>query len=218
MPTLDQSEAIAQRLALLLTGECSRADAVMSEVMLSQPVLALMQTARIRRLVILRARDIAGLRTRTAKPWLMRVREAQHRARGVEKATDAEVSTEVFVDLALIAFKAASMLERQPMEAWLLHRVEDLELRQVARAMDCSTNAVQRHLEQAEGSLGQTLGGEYAQAIEQLREQSRRVEALPSLRRSWERRIRRRSVRLWSVRVVAGMVLVATIYLLWWLL
>jgi hypothetical protein len=218
MSTLDQSEAIAQRLALLLTGQCSRADAVMAEVMLSQPILAQMQTARIRRLVILRARDIAGLRTRTAKPWLMRVREAQHRARGAVIAGDAEATTEVFDDLALIAFKAASMLERQPMEAWLLHRVEDLELRQVARAMDCSTSAVQRHLEQAEGSLGQTLGVEYPRAIEQLREQSRSLGALPSLQRSWERRIGRRSVRLWSVRIIVGVVLIASVYLIWWLL
>ncbi|MHC4976742.1 MAG: RNA polymerase sigma factor [Planctomycetota bacterium] len=201
---LAQSEQIAQRVALLLTADSTRADDVLGVVLASQPDLRHVDIARVRRLVILRAREDRFGSPPRKKPWLVRVRERHLRARGEALPAEQQPPTEVFDGIALVAFRACERLDRQQMEAWLLHRVEDLDLRQAARAMDCSTSALQRHLERAEASLGQTLGGEYVEAIERLRAQSRGVETLPSLRWMRDRVRRSRATR----RVVVGIALV----------
>ena len=69
--------------------------------------------------------------------------------------------------------------------------------------------ALQRHLERGEESLRLTLGNEYAEAIESLREQPRSVEALPSLRWMRERVHRSRVVRRSLVGASMALLLVA---------
>ncbi len=44
-------------------------------------------------------------------------------------------------------------MPRQPMEAWILSRLDDLDLMAASRAMDCSKTATARHLEAADEHL-----------------------------------------------------------------
>ena len=56
--------------------------------------------------------------------------------------------------------RALRALPVQQREAFILHHGERLDTRQLAVAMDCSTEAAQNHLKEATRSLG-ALGGEY---------------------------------------------------------
>ncbi|MFG0258070.1 MAG: sigma factor-like helix-turn-helix DNA-binding protein [Phycisphaerales bacterium JB043] len=210
---LTQSELIAQRLALLLTGDEARADAVLGVVLASQADLDAIEIARVRRLVILRSREESLTREPTSRPWFERVRARHLQARGEHREERSDTRPEVFDGIALVALRACERLDRQQMEAWLLHRVEDLDLRQAARAMDCSTSALQRHLERAEESLTRTLGGEYVEAIDSLRAQSRRERVLASLLWTRERLRRARTLRRVVVMGVGVLVAIALIVL-----
>jgi hypothetical protein len=95
--------------------------------------------------------------------------------------------------------EAISSLRSQPREAWVLREVYALPLREISRAMDCSTTALRRHLEEAQAHVREALGAGAVEAPAALARFSGRLE-LPRLLR---RRLRRRRQRRLLLLVIA---------------
>ncbi|MFG0274504.1 MAG: hypothetical protein ACF8QF_05555 [Phycisphaerales bacterium] len=176
-PEPTPAERRAWRLALLLTGDAAGADAVAVRVLEAQPDLDAIEPMRRDRLVVLRAREHAtGQLAQPAVGFADRLRAGHLRRRGV----DAEAETapaQAFSGLANALMQFSLRRPRQQHEALMLHRVEGMELRDTARAMDCSTTAAARHLDEAERVIADTMGADYPTAGAALREQS--AEATP---------------------------------------
>ena len=104
-------------------------------------------------------------------------------------------------DPAYAAFvRAVRALEPQQREALLLSVGEGFDLRSLATAMDCSTEAASVHLKNATATLSAFAGGDYADFVEDLRRAYRASEpdsslSLPNARRAVRRRV-------WPARVV----------------
>jgi len=107
------------------------------------------------------------------------------------------------------AARGLADLAGQAREAWVLTHTYRLGLRETSRAMDCSTTATRRHLEQAEQALAAVLGDAVETARERLRAYSMSL-SIPEFYRA--RRRRRRQAR----RLLAALVLAAIIALVMW--
>ncbi|MDY7110229.1 MAG: hypothetical protein SYC29_16490 [Planctomycetota bacterium] len=94
-------------------------------------------------------------------------------------------------------------LTAQQREAWVFSAVYRLELREMARAMDCSTRAAQRHLDLAEAAMARATGGRVREAAEALLRYSMSLE-VPEFYRAR----RRRRLRLRLALRIAGIVLI----------
>ncbi|MCK4873698.1 MAG: sigma-70 family RNA polymerase sigma factor [Phycisphaerales bacterium] len=174
-------EARIVRLAVVLTGDKEAAVRLIERVLGDRPRrrdVARMDLAHVDRLAVLRAREV-----RASK---------DHRAKH-----------DVFAGEAGRVLSALHTLPGQPMEAWVLAHVERLDLREVSRAMDCSTTAIGRHLEHAEAKLRDLFGDEAdeaAGALYRAMEMYRPGEVIATVRG-----VRRR--RTWG-RLVVALVLV----------
>ncbi len=116
------------RLATLLSGNARLAAGVISAVVDAQPDVSQLDGAHLDRLTVLRSREIS--------PGML---------------LDAPgVSCEVA--------KALAGLHTQLREAWIFARVYRMDVREMARAMDCSTSATQRHLDLADEAMAGELG------------------------------------------------------------
>jgi hypothetical protein len=115
--------------------------------------------------------------------------------------------------------EALARLECQQREAWVFARVFRLPSRDVARAMDCSVTAAQRHLERAD-ALMQAARGEgaagmpEAAAAEQLRALVVRLDTPPLFRARREARQRMRRTLRWII-VAIVLVIAAAAVLCW---
>ncbi len=89
-----------------------------------------------------------------------------------------------------------------------------IEMRDAARAMDCSVTATRRHLQVAEEAVAERLGAAVEQAVEALLSYSMTLD-VPAFYRAARRRRRRR--RLLIMIGAAGAVLLAIIAGLFWL-
>ncbi len=66
------------------------------------------------------------------------------------------------------ATEALALLTSQQREAWVFTHVYRIEMRDAARAMDCSVTATRRHLQVAEEAVAERLGAAVEQAVEAL--------------------------------------------------
>ena len=112
------------------------------------------------------------------------------------------------------AAEALALLTSQQREAWVFTHVYRIEMRDVARAMDCSVTATSRHLQVAEETVAERLGTAVEQAVEALLSYSMALD-VPAFYRAARRRRRRR--RLLTVIGAAGAALLAIIAGLFWL-
>lgn len=69
----------------------------------------------------------------------------------------------------------------QPLEAWLLVHVEQLEERSAAKAMDCSITALRLHQEAAEDYLTEQLGDAWHALADKLRQAADELDATPAI-------------------------------------
>ncbi len=178
----DALERRIYRLALLLTGDRDGAVAVIDEVLRSRADLSALDSAHLDRLTVLRSREMRPDR------------------RG---AVGAMVQDGVAAPVAA----ALDALAVQQREAWALHRVYCVPIRETSRAMDCSTAAVQRHLDAAEAAMVARLGFEGAEAAAlELRAYSLTLDVPPFYRRRRTlRRRRRRALVVLLAIAAAGM-------------
>ena len=110
--------------------------------------------------------------------------------------------------------QALADLPSQQREAWVLARVYRIPLRELARAMDCSVTATQRHLEVADGAMQIALDGKAHQAAEALLAYSMSLDVPAFYRREQHRRrmLRRLLAALAVLLILAAIVAVAV----WW--
>jgi predicted DNA-binding protein (UPF0251 family) len=218
LPEPTKAEARAWRLALLLTGSADAADRVMLCVLGAQPDLEALDPSRRDRLVVLRSREEAYRPTNPPRPgFAERVRAAHLERRGVTPTDEAD-DRRPFEGVANALLQLSRRLPRQQHEALVLHRVEGLELRQTARAMDCSTTAAARHLDEAERVIAESMGRDYASAGQMLHRQAHEApvgEVVVRMRVAIERRRRVRTIILGLV--VVGLVGACgiAVWLLW---
>ncbi|MFM9996649.1 MAG: hypothetical protein ACKVU4_12725 [Phycisphaerales bacterium] len=134
------------RLAFLLTADPDRAAALIDDVLDSGPDPATLEPARLDRLIVLRSREGAG-------------------AAGAATPTPvAGMSGE-----AARTLRAALKLPPQPLEAWVLARVDELDDLHVSRAMDCSRTAAGHHLEAADAAMRRSLADGFDAGLAALR-------------------------------------------------
>jgi hypothetical protein len=110
--------------------------------------------------------------------------------------------------------EALAGLTDQQREAWVFARVYGLAEREMAKAMDCSVTATQRHLEKAEETMAARLGKGAGGAATSLREYSMSLD-VPEFYRA--RRRRRRRLRLAAMLILAGAAAAGLIVLARWL-
>jgi len=215
--TATDAERRAWRIALLLTGDAARADAGMVSVLAAQPDLEAIPPARRDRLVLLRAREsLAGGLSKPSIGLLERLRTAHLQRRGDEAAPASRDAVFSAVANALLQFSLRTPHQRH--EALMLHRVEGMDLRQTARAMDCSTTAAARHLEAAEQAVAEAMGRDYTRASAMLRAQAREATPGPSVHRTRRVVLRRRRWKRAAMWVTTLALLGAVAWGAWWLL
>lgn len=151
------------RLAFLLTGDTEGAAALAARIPRTQPDLASMEPAMLDRMVVQEARLMAQRRPPAGRP-----------ARP-DMPPDAARS-----------FEAALAMPRQPLEAWVLTRLDDLDPLRVCRAMDCSRTAAARHLAAADEQMKNRLLDQLDRGIVALRAAADALDPAPAIARRRE--------------------------------
>ncbi len=138
------------RLGFLLTGNADAASSLIGLVRRTRKDAASLEPAILDRMIIQNARSLA--------------REQTASLPAVSQSTPATLAT------ATDALSAALKLSRQPLEAWVLKRLDDLDDLHIARAMDCSKSAARLHLGAADESIALRLGDRLSPCIAALRD------------------------------------------------
>jgi hypothetical protein len=149
-----------------------------------------------------------------AQPDLRRLDSAHMDRLTVLRSREIAAATLVDERIPPAAAEALAALTAQQREAWVLARVYRLQRREVARAMDCSINAIALHLEQAEAAMHAALGGEIGPAAEALLGYSMGLD-VPAFYRA--RRRRRRRLRFVGRLLLVLLVAVLLGMLAWWI-
>mgnify|MGYP003575705683 CR=1 FL=1 len=161
------------RLAMLLTGNPDAAVKVIKQVIAAQPDLRNVDGAHMDRLTVLRCREV--------------------------KAVPLNVpGAAVGPDVA----EALAKLPAQQREAWVFSKVYRMDLREMSRAMDCSTTAIAMHQDQADEAMMRWLGVEARGAADQLLRYSQSLD-VPGVHRAL--RIRDEKMRLVLMRALIVM-------------
>lgn len=233
----DGADACARRvwrLAWLLSGaDRVRARAAAARVLGLRRDLAWLEPARLDRLCVLAARHAATRAGRGGSGSLARASERDKPA-GTGPTADPRIAPAVTGRpardsvtvasgampaevAAAIVRDAAAALPRQALEAWILTRIEQLDEVRVARAMDCSRTAAERHLRRADELMQPVLAGraegEPAAALDLLRAALDRLDPGPEVKavRARVRRARRLRVALALLCIVAGVLAVVAV-------
>lgn len=149
---------------------------------------------RLDRFVILRAREVAG--------------------RGRKKSHKTDGEGEPRPQACRVGFEAVQKLPRQAMEAWLLHRVDELDDIETSRAMDCSRTALGNHLKLADAIMRESLGDGLPEAIAAMQAAAEKTDAAPVIA-EWKTRKRKRRMAWWIVGAV-GVVILFFVMRSWW--
>ncbi|HRP62341.1 MAG TPA: hypothetical protein PK400_03525 [Phycisphaerales bacterium] len=104
--------------------------------------------------------------------------------------------------------EAMMQLTPQQREAWVFARVYRLPLREMAKSMDCSTTATERHLAAADQAMTQALGDEAADGAEAMLDYSMTLD-VPAIYRAHRKRTR--TVRWVAIACAAILLAVAGI-------
>lgn len=91
-----------------------------------------------------------------------------------------------FANIPRSARRALARLPAQQREAYVLRHVYQADPRAASRAMDCSLAAANRHLELAERTLLDSLGGEWRAAAQSLLQYSLQIDAPKLPRRRFQ--------------------------------
>ncbi len=175
------------RLAFLLTGDPEAAAGLITRVLRSRPDPTTLDPARLDRLIILRSRESAPT-PRTLS------------------AIDAPEG-------AASALGAALRLPPQPLEAWVLSRVDLLDELHVSRAMDCSRTATRTHLGAADERMKTLLGDRLEASVGALRAYADALDPEPLIARARERARRHRNRRAAIVLGIGAIALLAAVWL-----
>lgn len=181
--SLDPIERRIWRLAFLLTGNAHAAAELIHGVTRSRPDPATLEPARLDRLIVLRSRE--------------------HPAGGEPQMPGAP-------DDARLALRSALALPPQPLEAWILTRVDELDALHVSRAMDCSRTAAGNHLAAADERMKSRLGPDHDRAVAALRAYADSIDPVPLIAAARRRAAERRRRRL---TIVGGVVSIAVLFL-----
>lgn len=179
------------RLAFLLTGDPEAAADLITRVLRSRPDPTTLDPARLDRLIILRSRESAPTPRAFSSP-------------------DAPEG-------AALAIGAALRLQPQPLEAWVLSRVDLLDELHVSRAMDCSRTAAKNHLGAADDRMKTLLGDRLEASVGALRAYADSLDPAPLIARARERarRVRNRraaiSLGIGAIAILAAAWLVLTV-------
>ena len=180
----------AWRLAVMLSSDPAHAQELFDHLMRELPTIERLDPVRLDRMVIMRAREF--------EPEI--------------EAAPRTMPPKLPDDPAARALIAARVLPRQAREAWLLRHVDQMEDRDIAKAMDCSVTALLRHLEVAEQHMRDMLGDQFEPAATALRNRIAQRDPMPVIAR-WEARRRRgRFLR----RIVWLILLAALATAAWW--
>lgn len=109
---------------------------------------------------------------------------------------------------------ALADLTAQQREAWIFARVYQMDAREIARAMDCSVTATQRHIEQADLFMRGRLGPDAQRASEALRRYSMTLDVPRFYRIDRQRTRRTRAALKWLA--IAGAAAIVAALALWW--
>lgn len=165
------------RLAFLLTGNPDAASSLIERVFKIQKNPASLEPPLLDRLIIQNARYLP----KSTEVILPRIE-------GVFNTAPAAA-----------ALTAALSLSHQPLEAWVLRRIDDLDELHIARAMDCSKTAARLHLASADDRLTSKLGGQLLPAAAALRAYADALDPAPLIAtyrvESRKRRIAKLKVR-----------------------
>ena len=110
--------------------------------------------------------------------------------------------------------EAMAGLSPQQREAWVFSRVYQMDAREMARAMDCSFTATQRHIEQADHYMGDRLRDKASAAADSVRMYSISLDVPRFYRLDRTRRKRMKAALKWMMIAVAAILLAAIA--LWW--
>lgn len=175
------------RLAALLLGDPAAATRAIESVVDAQPDLDCIDSAHLDRLTILRSREIG-------------------RSAGA-------AATLVHDAVPLAVAETLAGLPHQSREAWVLARVYRLPPREVARAMDCSTTATDRHLARGDRAMQPAPGDDAPDAAAALLRCSLAID-VPAFYRAdrRRRRLRRRVIRIAIAAVTVAALVVGGLW------
>lgn len=184
MPSLPPTDRRVWRLAFLLTANPDAASTLVS--ILPAPRHDAIEPAILDRTIIQNARSLP-------------------RADAVNLSAT-PLCAPVTLTLATDALAAAHKLPRQPLEAWILKRIDDLDDLHIARAMDCSKTAARTHLAAADEAMALRLADRLPSALAALRDYIDSLDPTPLIAAHRHRRKIRRANRL---KIAAGLIAAA---------
>jgi hypothetical protein len=186
-------EARAWRLAFLLTGDGAGAGELVHRVLKMQPNVLDLEPQRLDRLVVLQSREWAA-RRRCDTPAQM--------AQPPEPTGPAAAAATAMHELA-----------RQPLEAWVLARIDEVDEMWMARAMDSSKKAASMHLKAADEVMRDKLGDSLEEATKALRVHADSIDPAPFIQAAHARRKQQRRKNLF-IAIAGGAALIALILIM----
>jgi hypothetical protein len=167
------------RLAFLLTGNAGAATSLIDRINKLQKHPESLEPALLDRLIVQNSRGLPKARAEALPP-----------APGIPDTAPAAA-----------ALAAALSLGHQPLEAWMLKRIDDLDDLHIARAMDCSKTALRLHLSSADERLATLLGEKLLPSTAALRAYADALDPAPLIiahreefRRQRAKRLKRRAI------------------------
>jgi len=182
------------RLAFLLTGNAPGATALIDRIQRIRRDPATLEPALLDRLIIQNARSI---------------RPTQSLILPTSPSTPFGIAGP-----AAEALTAALRLPRQPLEAWVLRRLDDLDDLHIARAMDCSKSAAKLHLNAADEVMAGRLGPGFAAGVDALRRFADSLDPEPFILAHREESRRQRRTRLRNTALIIGAAALILTYIL----
>ncbi len=173
------------RLAFLLTGDPDAAADLIARVLHSRPDPTALDAARLDRLIVLRSREIAPGASRSVPGAPEDAARALH---------------------------AALSMPPQPLEAWVLTRVDLLDELHVSRAMDCSRTAAGNHLASADARMKTLLADRLDAGVSALRAYADSLNPAPLIAQA---RARARARRKRRAAVTLGVGAIALLAAAW---
>ena len=108
---------------------------------------------------------------------------------------------------------ALRTLKPQQRESWILRELDDVDLIEASKSMDCSKTALTRHLEAAITSMREALGDDHDAVLNSLKRDADALDPEPFIQRRKSRRARGRTRQLVIWGVAASFIVVVSVIL-----